>query len=38
MVAAGNPAKVLKRIEELTCMPGFYERPYVWAPYVEEKK
>jgi acetyltransferase-like isoleucine patch superfamily enzyme len=36
MVAAGNPAKVLKRIEELKCMPGFFDRPYTWAPYVEE--
>lgn len=30
MVAAGNPARVLKRIEELTCEPGFFERPYIW--------
>lgn len=30
MVAAGNPAKVIKRIEELTCEPGFFERPYIW--------
>lgn len=33
MVAAGNPAVVIKRIEELKCYPGFYERPYVWEPY-----
>jgi acetyltransferase-like isoleucine patch superfamily enzyme len=36
MVAAGNPAKVIKRIDELKCHPGFYERPYVWAPYRRE--
>lgn len=30
MVAAGNPAKVIKRISELTCEPGFFERPYIW--------
>jgi acetyltransferase-like isoleucine patch superfamily enzyme len=38
MVAAGNPAKVLKKIEELKCYPGFYERPYVWEPYVSDEK
>jgi len=37
MVAAGNPAKVLKAIKDLKCMPGFFERPYVWEPYVEDK-
>lgn len=33
VVAAGNPAKVLKKIEELQCHAGFFERPYVWEPY-----
>ncbi len=33
MVAAGNPAEVLKKIEDLKCYPGFFERPYVWEPY-----
>jgi len=33
VVAAGNPAQVIKRIDELKCHPGFYERPYVWEPY-----
>jgi len=33
MVVAGNPAKVIKKVEELTCPPGFFERPYVWEPY-----
>ncbi|HEY7728370.1 MAG TPA: hypothetical protein VID50_07930, partial [Candidatus Eisenbacteria bacterium] len=37
VVAAGNPAAVIKRIEELKCYPGFYERPYVWEPYLETK-
>lgn len=32
-VAAGNPAKVIKSIQDLTCPPGFFERPYLWAPY-----
>lgn len=32
-VVAGSPAKVLKSIDDLTCYPGFYEKPYVWPPY-----
>jgi len=35
VVAAGNPAQVIKRIDELKCHPGFYERPYVWGPYTK---
>ena len=30
MVVAGNPARVVKKVEELVCWPGFFERPYVW--------
>jgi acetyltransferase-like isoleucine patch superfamily enzyme len=30
VVAFGNPAEVRQKIEQLTCPPGFYERPYVW--------
>lgn len=33
VVAAGNPAEVRKKIEDLKCYPGFFERPYVWEPY-----
>jgi acetyltransferase-like isoleucine patch superfamily enzyme len=33
VVAAGHPARVLKSLDELTCPPGFFERPYVWSPY-----
>lgn len=33
VVVAGSPARVVKRIDALTCPPGFYERPYVWEPY-----
>jgi acetyltransferase-like isoleucine patch superfamily enzyme len=36
-VVAGNPAKVIKKVAELVCHPGFFERPYVWAPYSDEK-
>lgn len=37
-VVAGNPAKVIKQIDELTCPPGFFERPYSWPPYSKEKE
>ncbi|NOY58749.1 MAG: transferase [Calditrichaeota bacterium] len=33
MVAAGSPAKVIKHVDELKCYPGFFEKPYAWAPY-----
>lgn len=34
MVVAGAPARIIKRVDELECYPGFYERPYVWPPYI----
>lgn len=33
MVVAGNPAKVIKRIDELGCRMGFFDRAYGWEPY-----
>jgi acetyltransferase-like isoleucine patch superfamily enzyme len=30
VVVAGNPARVVRKIEELVCHRGFYERPYIW--------
>lgn len=30
VVVAGNPARVVKRVDELVCWPGFFERPYAW--------
>ncbi|RME00073.1 MAG: N-acetyltransferase [Calditrichaeota bacterium] len=33
MVAAGSPARIIKKIDELECYPGFFEKPYVWEPY-----
>lgn len=30
VVVAGNPARVVKKVEELVCWPGFFERPYAW--------
>jgi len=35
-VVAGNPARVIKRVDELVCKPGLVERPYAWAPYEAE--
>lgn len=35
-VVAGNPAKVIKMVDDLVCPPGFFERPYDWFPYREE--
>ena len=32
-VVAGNPARVIKKIEDLTCPPGYFEKPYLWPPY-----
>ena len=36
-VIVGNPGKVIKKIEELTCRHGWFSRPYLWPPYEEEK-
>ena len=30
VVVGGNPAKVLKQVNQLVCFKGFFERPYVW--------
>lgn len=30
VVVAGTPARVLKKIDELTCPTGHFARPYVW--------
>ena len=32
-VVVGNPARVIRRVDELVCEPGFYDRPYDWPPY-----
>jgi acetyltransferase-like isoleucine patch superfamily enzyme len=37
-VVIGNPAKVMKKIDELVCMPGFFEKPYQWPPYEKNSK
>jgi acetyltransferase-like isoleucine patch superfamily enzyme len=35
MVVAGSPAKIVKRIDELKCFPGFFDKPYCWPPYTK---
>lgn len=35
-VVIGNPARVIKTVDELRCYSGFFPRPYLWPPYVEE--
>jgi len=37
-VAAGNPAKVIKMIDELECAAGFFEKPYSWPPYLKVRR
>ncbi|OLB80133.1 MAG: hypothetical protein AUI14_07915 [Actinobacteria bacterium 13_2_20CM_2_71_6] len=37
VVVAGSPAKIMRKIEELTCHAGLYERPYVWRTRKEDK-
>jgi len=34
-VVAGSPARVIKQVSELTCGPGWYEKPYDWPPYTD---
>jgi acetyltransferase-like isoleucine patch superfamily enzyme len=36
MVVAGQPARVIKRVDELVCGPGFFQKPYEWPPYKQE--
>ena len=36
MVAAGNPARVIKPVKELSCRIGAYERVYSWPPYEDD--
>ncbi len=33
IVVAGNPARAIKRVDELVCRSRLVERPYDWAPY-----
>ena len=38
VVVVGNPARVVKAVNDLECPPGFFERPYTWEPYIEGMK
>jgi len=33
-VFAGSPAKFIKKITDLKCEKGFFEKPYLWEPYI----
>lgn len=33
-VMVGNPAREIGTIDQLTCPPGFFQRPYEWEPYL----
>jgi acetyltransferase-like isoleucine patch superfamily enzyme len=37
VIVAGNPARVIKRVDELVCWPGLYSRPYVWSEWVTKQ-
>jgi len=34
-VHAGSPARFIKKIDDLKCEKGFFERPYLWEPYTK---
>ena len=34
-VVAGNPARVIKQVAELTCPPRWFARPDAWPPYAK---
>jgi acetyltransferase-like isoleucine patch superfamily enzyme len=36
MVAAGNPARIIKPVEELKCYIDAFDRPYLWPPYTDK--
>jgi acetyltransferase-like isoleucine patch superfamily enzyme len=35
-VVVGNPARVIKRVGDLVCEAGFFDRPFEWPPYTGE--
>jgi len=37
-VVKGVPARMHKNIDELECLKGFFKKPYMWEPYIEEDK
>jgi hypothetical protein len=37
-VVAGNSARVIKQVADLTCPPGWFERPYTWPPSTQTRR
>lgn len=37
VVVVGNPARFLKRVDEMECRPGLYRHPYEWSEWTVEK-
>ncbi len=35
-VVVGNPARVIKKVDDLRCHAGFFDKPYRWPPFVKE--
>jgi acetyltransferase-like isoleucine patch superfamily enzyme len=34
-VVVGNPARVIKYVDDLVCHSGVFPRPFVWEPYIQ---
>jgi acetyltransferase-like isoleucine patch superfamily enzyme len=34
-VVVGSPASVVKKVDQLTCFKGFFDKPYGWPPYTD---
>ncbi len=32
-VVVGNPASLIKKVDDLDCFAGFFDKPYSWPPY-----
>ena len=37
-VVAGKLARVIKQVADLTCPPGWFERPYTWPPSTQTRR
>ena len=37
-VVAGSPARVIKKVDELECFAGFFEKPYTWPAFTDAEK
>jgi acetyltransferase-like isoleucine patch superfamily enzyme len=36
VLVAGNPARIIKSVDELVCWPGLYSRPYEWSEWTRD--